>query len=245
MPRKILVVGDGDLSYSAALAEMVKNEEGTVVWGSVLPNREEQVRLYTEKAILEKEKRLEGRVLYTADLTNLKIPETGFDEVHFNYPHLGYSQQAERGGKWSRANEHVKFLGKMFESLQKVQTSGAKMMLTLTPTPPYSIKQVREAGIEHGYVFVNEIPFDPAEYSGYHPAWGDDRDISKPNTSSYGEKGRRLVFENCHCATCGIVCKGTDQIKQHLKSSRHDRMMRKQRSVENKLKPKRRCIVLI
>eukprot|EP01059_Diplonema_ambulator_P020437 TRINITY_DN34230_c0_g1_i1.p1 TRINITY_DN34230_c0_g1~~TRINITY_DN34230_c0_g1_i1.p1 ORF type:complete len:265 (+),score=40.22 TRINITY_DN34230_c0_g1_i1:55-795(+) len=245
---KILVVGDGDLSYSAALSQKVK-ETGDIVWGSVLPDRDEMVRLYGKEVVEAREAALGGRVLYKVDLTDLKLADemsdVKFDEVHFNYPHLGYSQQAERGGKWSRAPLHIAFFASMFKSLRRVQTTSQKMLLTLTPTPPYSIKSVKESAITSGYVFDSEHPFDPSEYPGYHPAWGDDRDILKPSTSSYGAKGRQLIFENCCCEPCGIICKGKEQIEQHVVSSRHQRTVRKRKAEEKLKAPKRARFVLV
>eukprot|EP01063_Lacrimia_lanifica_P002428 TRINITY_DN1127_c1_g1_i1.p1 TRINITY_DN1127_c1_g1~~TRINITY_DN1127_c1_g1_i1.p1 ORF type:complete len:274 (+),score=80.40 TRINITY_DN1127_c1_g1_i1:187-1008(+) len=236
--KRVLVVGDGDLSYSAALAEKKKGE--VEVWGSVLPCAEEQRRLYGTGVCAEREARVAacgGRVQYETDCTQMEkrfpaaYEDHPFDEVHFNFPHLGYSQQAERGGKWSRAQTHVDFFGKMFKSLAHVQRTHGVMKLTLTLTPPYSVNDVKKVAIEAGYAYVADAPFDPADYAGYHPAWGDDRDLSKHGTSQYGAKGgRTLSFVNCVCRPCGLWCKGTAQIEQHLASSRHDRIMRKQRA---------------
>ncbi|KAJ9443715.1 25S rRNA (uridine-N(3))-methyltransferase [Diplonema papillatum] len=245
--KRVLVIGDGDLSYSAALAE--KQAGQCVVSGSVLPSKEGQTRLYGAGTVADKEDRLRkasGHVLYSVDATQLQptlavvlgtAAVEPFDEIHFNFPHLGYSQQAERGGSWSRAGLHVDFFKKMFSSLSGVQSTGGTFKLTLTPNPPYSIKDVKVTATNAGYSFVREVAFESAEYPGYHPAWGDDRDIIKGGTSAYGSKGgRQLVFENCCCAACGLLCKGKEQIAQHLLSKKHAIALRKARAKEKQAK---------
>ena len=237
--KKILVIGDGDMAYSAALSAMVK---GADVYGSVLPTREAQERLYTKEAVDKREATVKGNggdVFYGVDCTKVHEHEvlkdsvilgSGFDEVHFNFPHLGYSQQAERGGKWSRANVHIEFFKKMFASLKAIQPTEGIMKLTLTSTPPYSIKEVKKAAISSGYVFEEELKFNHQNFAGYHPAWGDDRDLSKPGTSGYGEEGRQLCFRHLSCHPCTLSCTGAEQLAQHLKTIKHQQGIRKYRA---------------
>eukprot|EP00754_Rhynchopus_humris_P036975 Rhum_TRINITY_DN19075_c0_g1::Rhum_TRINITY_DN19075_c0_g1_i1::g.169186::m.169186/K19307/BMT5; 25S rRNA (uracil2634-N3)-methyltransferase len=229
-PARVLVVGDGDLAYSAALA--AQRGASAVVYGTVLPSEEEQVRLYSQAVVAKKAAVLAkhgGRAVYGVDCTQAhthaalgqgRAAEL-FDEAHFNFPHLGYSQQAERGGKWSRAQQHLDLFKGMFASLRKVQPTGGVVKLTLTPTPPYPVKEVKKVAIESGYVFTREDPFFFKDYPEYHPAWGDDRDLRKPGSSNYGDQGRQLVFTHCSCRVCDVVCKGEEQLEQHKASKKH------------------------
>eukprot|EP01061_Rhynchopus_euleeides_P021584 TRINITY_DN35181_c0_g1_i1.p1 TRINITY_DN35181_c0_g1~~TRINITY_DN35181_c0_g1_i1.p1 ORF type:complete len:324 (+),score=121.83 TRINITY_DN35181_c0_g1_i1:144-974(+) len=225
------------MAYSAALSQLLAGR--ATVCGSVLPTHEAQQRLYTSAKVQERESLLAqhgGSAMYAVDCTKAhEHPELcsavllgdGFDEVHFNFPHLGYSQQAERGGEWSRAQQHVDFFKKMFASLRHVQPAKGVMRLTLTPTPPYSIKEVKKAAMSSGYVFEEERPFDHRRFQGYHPAWGDDRDLSKPGTSQYGTEGRQLCFRNAWCHACEVPCTGLEQLTQHLLTKKHAIGLRK------------------
>ena len=229
-PARILVVGDGDLAYSAALA--AQRGASAEVYGTVLPSEKEQVRLYSQAVVTKKAAVLAkhgGRAVYGVDCTQAHTHASLgqgraaelFDEAHFNFPHLGYSQQAERGGKWSRAQQHLDLFKGMFASLRKIQPTGGVAKLTLTPTPPYPVKEVKKVAIESGYVFTREDPFFFKDYPEYHPAWGDDRDLRKPGSSNYGDQGRQLVFTHCSCRVCDVICKGEEQLEQHKASKKH------------------------
>eukprot|EP01060_Flectonema_neradi_P011073 TRINITY_DN18135_c0_g1_i1.p1 TRINITY_DN18135_c0_g1~~TRINITY_DN18135_c0_g1_i1.p1 ORF type:complete len:268 (+),score=43.06 TRINITY_DN18135_c0_g1_i1:113-916(+) len=241
---RILVVGDGDLAYSAGLAQ---KRTDAVVWGSVLPSRPEQVRLYGEKVVQKREAAIQ-RVFYSVDCTKCEdhfTREDAIDEVHFNFPHLGYDQQAERGGSWSRAGKHVELFRNMFASLKKIQSSKSTMKLTLTKTPPYKVSDVKKCAVESGYFFTEELPFDSSQYPDYHPAWGDDRDLIKHGTSNYGVGGRQFIFTNLNCYVCSLSCTSMELFNQHLGSPKHAFGLRSQLRAEKASKTKRANTVTI
>eukprot|EP01062_Namystynia_karyoxenos_P012275 TRINITY_DN14408_c0_g1_i4.p1 TRINITY_DN14408_c0_g1~~TRINITY_DN14408_c0_g1_i4.p1 ORF type:complete len:392 (+),score=61.77 TRINITY_DN14408_c0_g1_i4:89-1177(+) len=221
-----LVVGDGDLAFAAALSAQQR------VCGTVLPSEREHRQLYgslTERNAATI-RRNSGQCFFGVDATKLgsdkRLTGRNFEEVFFNFPHLGYSQQAERGGTWSRAKQHLSFFADLFASLATVQQAGGLMHLTLTPTPPYSIKEVKATALDKGYAFVSETSFNPADYPGYRPVWGDARDTIKGGTAQYGQVGRRFTFKNCCCGPCGVVCKGEEQLRQHLAGRAHGQRLR-------------------
>ena len=243
MPR-ILVVGDGDLAYSSGLTQKLPDAE---VWGSVLLTREEQVRLYGEKVVLKRESIIK-RVIYSMDCTKCEDhfgKDDIIDEVHFNFPHLGYNQQAERGGSWSRARPHLELFRKMFVSLRKIQHSKSVMKLTLTKTPSYKVSDVKKMAVESGYFFTQEEPFDCSQFPDYHPAWGDDRDIIKHGTSDYGDGGRQFTFSNLNCYACSLSCTSLELFSQHLSSPKHAFGLRSQRRAAVGANAKRENTVLI
>eukprot|EP00756_Hemistasia_phaeocysticola_P058540 Hpha_TRINITY_DN35179_c0_g1::TRINITY_DN35179_c0_g1_i1::g.168425::m.168425/K19307/BMT5; 25S rRNA (uracil2634-N3)-methyltransferase len=222
----ILVVGDGDLAFSAALCE----KKGGGVTATVLPSEAEHRKLY--ESITDKNasriRKSGGQCIFGVDATNIgsdpRFKGRYFREAMFNFPHLGYSLQAERGGDWSRKIEHLEFFEKVFESFGAVQRAGGLAHLTVTSSPPYKLKDVKQALAARNYAFVGESPFNVEDYPGYHPVWGDARDRTKAGTSEYGKKGRRWTFAHTKC-DCGMRTTSVRALEEHQAGTAHIRRM--------------------
>lgn len=99
VPQNLLVVGDGDLSYSSLIAEDMSNNN-TCLFATVLEDEETHNKVY--KNSKNNAEHISSfplhHVQFGVDGTNLKkfFPETRFDGIEFNFPHWPGKTNAKR-----------------------------------------------------------------------------------------------------------------------------------------------------
>lgn len=88
--RSILVVGDGDLSYSASISSQLANNGDTLI-ASVLESQQAHEKIYrnSQQHVHAIGSCAPHRVLFETDATELhkSFPPRCFDRIEFNFPH--------------------------------------------------------------------------------------------------------------------------------------------------------------
>jgi len=164
----LLIVGDGNLTFSAQIAKAREQGDAPLVC-TVLDNKELIKKKYgaIAKGALKILQNAENvQVLYNIDATDLAqgLPEPlnspCFDCVAFNFPHTG-SQ---------RVHENRGMLTSFFASARQVLRPGGRIDVTMNEGEPYKSWGLEELASEEKLALVQRRPFFFADYPGYRHA---------------------------------------------------------------------------
>ncbi|KAL7626750.1 hypothetical protein AAE478_003524 [Parahypoxylon ruwenzoriense] len=170
---KILLVGDGDLSFAASLVEhhYCADVTATVLEKTFDYLVDKYPHVPENIAKVEAEG---SKVLYNIDATKMApfVDKKGrdatgvMDRIIFNFPHVG--------GKSTDVNRQVRYNQELLVSFFKRATPslapGGTIIVTLFEGEPYTLWNIRDLARHSGLQVDRSFKFQAAAYPGYHHA---------------------------------------------------------------------------
>lgn len=197
--RKVLILGDGNLSFSHAIAS---SEPETVFFATVFDSKDGFLKKYKAEDTLKELDKLPNVVLhFGVDATALPIRwASEFSTIIMNFPHPG--------GKTNLRKSKILLTG-IFQSLRSIMDKKAEFRLSLAigqsgidkveqewidilPTHNKDSWQAIYLGAEHGFVLKAVESFCPEKYQLYHSSG-----YKETKKGFNTREGLTLVFQTC------------------------------------------------
>jgi 25S rRNA (uracil2634-N3)-methyltransferase len=157
--QSIMVIGDGDFSFSNGLVAHRKSGL-KIVATSYDAEVEVKTKYKNAGKMIEQLKKKGTVVLHEVDGT--KLEETfgdtcKMDRIIWNFPHSGEQ----------RVHVNRALLRDFFESALKKMAPGAQVHVSLKTRPPYSGWNIEEQAVLSGLELIQVASFDPSRFPGY------------------------------------------------------------------------------
>ncbi|XVF76978.1 hypothetical protein PTKIN_Ptkin14bG0003100 [Pterospermum kingtungense] len=194
--RKMLLVGEGDFSFSASLA--IAFGSATNMVATSLDSREMLLEKYTGAlANLKKLEKLGCTIVHEVDATTMSqhafLKLDSFDRIVFNFPHAGFFYKEHETPQIELHKKLVKgFLWNAYEML----TENGEVHITHKTAYPFSMWNIEKLAEEVGLGLLNKVPFSKEEYPGYRSKRG--HGIKCNRSFRNGECGT-FIFQKQSC----------------------------------------------
>ncbi|WZZ21302.1 hypothetical protein YC2023_122689 [Brassica napus] len=170
--QKILLVGEGDFSFSLSLARAFGSATNLIA--TSLDSQAELERNYKNgKANVEELERLGCNVVFGVNVHSMTTKHNlgcsaTYDRVIFNFPHAGFDYGREHEIKTiMRHQELVRGFMKSARLLVKDEDKGGEIHVVHKTEYPFSEWKLKTLGEKEGLELVSEIEFCLNHYPGY------------------------------------------------------------------------------
>mmetsp|Transcript_2315 Transcript_2315/g.3313 ORF Transcript_2315/g.3313 Transcript_2315/m.3313 type:complete len:437 (-) Transcript_2315:162-1472(-) len=158
---KILILGDGDFSFSRGLIRSRPERDGSSIIATSYDSGDNVRRKYPNSTdIISEIKKSRASVLHDIDCRKLhtgKLASSTFSRIIFNFPHSG--QQ--------RVHVNKCLLRDFFLSAERVIHPDGEVHVTLRDKPPYSNWKIEEQAAKAGFRIHATRMFDEKQFPGY------------------------------------------------------------------------------
>ncbi|OVA19122.1 protein of unknown function DUF2431 [Macleaya cordata] len=168
--HKILLVGEGDFSFSACLARAFRSATNMVATsfdsqGALLTKH------WSSIPHIEELRRLGCLVLHDVDVHDMRwdprLEGMKFDIIVFNFPHAGhFPSLRERDA--SLIKEHKKLITGFFKSSSKMLSEDGEVHVAHRDDYPYNTWEIEKLANKAGLGLIEKVEFRKADYPGYH-----------------------------------------------------------------------------
>ncbi|TVU09958.1 hypothetical protein EJB05_43457, partial [Eragrostis curvula] len=175
--QSILIVGDGDFSFSLALATACANLVATSL------DTYEALRIKYSKAesnIIEL-KKLGATVYHEVDVTTMKshsdLKNRQFDRIVFNFPHAGFKGHECQA---HMINLHKKLVSGFFQNARHLLQHHGEIHVSHKTGEPYDRWELEQLASESSLVLTEKVRFQKEDYPGYNQKRGDGARCDQP-----------------------------------------------------------------
>ncbi|KAG8049862.1 hypothetical protein GUJ93_ZPchr0009g1210 [Zizania palustris] len=178
--QSILTVGDGDFSFSRALATAFGSGENLVA--TSLDTIDDLRSKYSKaESNITELKRLGATVLHGVnakrmkDHTDLKVRR--FDRIVFNFPHAGFKGKEDN---LHMINSHKELVRGFFRNARHLLRPSGEIHVNHKRGRPYDNWDIEHLAFESSLVMVDNISFRKEDYPGYNQKRGDGGRCDQP-----------------------------------------------------------------
>ncbi|KAK4846544.1 hypothetical protein QYF36_018874 [Acer negundo] len=179
--QKILLVGEGDFSFSSCLANAFGSATNMVA--TCLHSKDVQKTKHrTSIAHLELLKRKGCTVLHEVDVHDMNHHQTlyymKFDVIIFNFPHAGhYNYLRETDDELIEM--HKALLEGFFKSARELLNEKGEVHVTHRDDFPYKRWNLEKLARKSGFILKQKVEFKKVDFPGYHNKRGGEINCNK------------------------------------------------------------------
>ncbi|XP_044378808.1 heavy metal-associated isoprenylated plant protein 41-like [Triticum aestivum] len=171
--QSILIVGDGDLSFSRALATAFGS--GDCIVATSLDSYSDLIGMYSQAESNVKElKRMGATVLHGVDVKNTKkhvdLKFTRFERIIFNLPHAGFIGEETQAHMISA---HQVLVRRFFRNASHLLHPDGEIHVSHKTGERYNRWEIEELASEFSLVMFKSLVFRKEDYPGYNQKRGD------------------------------------------------------------------------
>ncbi|XP_058782176.1 heavy metal-associated isoprenylated plant protein 41-like [Vicia villosa] len=171
--HQILLVGDGDFSFSLSLAKAFGSADNIVA--TSLDTNDEVIKKYKNaKSNLEALQKLGACLLDGVDATAMKfhpdLKMRRFDRIIFNFPHAGFYGKEDN---LKMIKMHRNLVSGFFKNASHMLRENGEVHVNHKTTPPFDTWKIEELA-EQSFLIMSECAdFKQEDYPGYNNKRGD------------------------------------------------------------------------
>ncbi|KAM3276042.1 hypothetical protein ACQJBY_044424 [Aegilops geniculata] len=207
--QSILIVGDGDFSFSLALAAAFGT--GWNIVATSLDSYEALSRKYIKaQSNVMGLKRMHGTVLHGIDANTMKghtdLKMRLFDWIVFNFPHAGFSG---RECEMHVIRSHRELVRGFFGNARELLQPYGEIHISNKTGHPYEGWDIEQLASESSLAMIDIVSFQKQDYPGYNPKRGSGAKPNKPfplgdcSTYKFVAKHNDAQEERaCYCHIC-------------------------------------------
>ncbi|KAK8705816.1 hypothetical protein V6N13_049405 [Hibiscus sabdariffa] len=216
--HRILLVGEGDFSFSLSLANAFASASN--ICASSLDSYDVLKKKYRNAASnLGELEKLGATLLHEVDATRMKrhadLAKQKFDRIIFNFPHAGFYGK-EDSPRMIRM--HKNLVEGFFRSASGMLRANGEIHVNHKTKTPFSLWNLEKLASESSLVLVRCVDFNIQDYPGYHNKRGDGSRCDSPFPL-----GESSTFKFRFRPRATKVSRATPRLGSTRKRSRHFR----------------------
>lgn len=166
--HQILVVGDGDFSFSLSLAHSFRSASN--ILASSLDSYDTLIKKYKQaKSNLEKLELWGASILHGVDATKMKLHTDlrmrKFDRIIFNFPHAGFHGKEDM---IHLIKMHRYLVHEFFRNASGMLRADGEIHVNHKTTPPFSHWNLEELAAQNSLALIDLVDFKIEDYPGYN-----------------------------------------------------------------------------
>ncbi|CAN0922852.1 Heavy metal-associated isoprenylated plant protein 41 [Linum grandiflorum] len=175
----ILLVGDGDLSFSLSLARTFGSADNIVA--TSLEDKQELMKKYKDaESNIEELKAYGGQVIHGVDATKMRFRNElrlrKFDRIIFNFPHVGFHAREDSP---TMIRENSKLVQGFFKNASGMLRPHGEIHVTHKTGKPFCCWNIVDLALGCYLVLKERAEFRMEDYPFYRNKRGDGRDSDK------------------------------------------------------------------
>ncbi|XP_037432714.1 heavy metal-associated isoprenylated plant protein 41-like [Triticum dicoccoides] len=177
--QSILIVGDGDFSFSRALATAFGSGANLVAtsldsYGALI------CKHHQAESNVRELKKMGATVLHDVDVNNMKLHTCmkmkRFDRIVFNFPHAGFTGQETQ---LHVINSHKELVRVFFRNASNLLCPDGEVHVSHKTGQPYDRWDIEQLASEYSLVMFEKVGFAKGDYPGYNQKKGDGRKCNR------------------------------------------------------------------
>ncbi|KAK2440877.1 ferredoxin-fold anticodon-binding domain protein [Trifolium repens] len=178
--HQILLVGEGDFSFSLSLAKAFSS--ATNIVASSLDTYDDVIKKYKfAKSNLDKLKKLGACIFHGVDATKLQFDSylkmKRFDRIIFNFPHAGFVRKED---DLLMIKMHKDLVYGFFKNARQMLVANGEIHVNHKMKPPYTHWNTEKLAEQSFLVLIECAKFKKKDYPGYSNKGGDGNRCDEP-----------------------------------------------------------------
>ncbi|XP_042477962.1 uncharacterized protein LOC122059311 [Macadamia integrifolia] len=208
--HQILLVGEGDFSFSLCLAQSFGSASNIVA--TSLDSYDSVIGKYKKaKLNLEKLEKLGAVLLHKVDATKMKLHTDlkmrKFDRIIFNFPHAGFHGKEDQVRV---IRMHKKLMKGFFRNASGMLRPCGEIHVNHKTAGPFCNWNLEELASRHSLELIECAEFKIADYPGYKNKRGDGPRCDKSFPLGKCSTFKFVVARNRRTKTLGVIRKGSN-----------------------------------